>query len=176
MNRILGFILMTACISAALCVNAIAAGGSLKIGYFDIQAAIGQSEAGKKALEDLKKEEEKLGGALEQKGRAFMTAKDEYDKKKDVMDEKARSRKEKELADMYNELQKMRSDSTAKFNEQKNAATAPILKRVGEIATKIGKDEKYDFIFEKAVLYFTGSDTNDLTKRISAELDKSPPK
>ena len=176
MKSILGCLVITACIWAAFCVNAVAAGGSLKIGYFDIQAAISQSEAGRKALEELKKEEEKLGGALEQKGRAFMTAKDEYDKKKDVMDEKARSRKEKELADMYTELQRLRSESNAKFNEEKSAATAPLLKRVSEIANKIGKDEKYDLIFERAVLHYTGSETNDLTKRISTELDKSPPK
>jgi outer membrane protein len=176
MNRIFTCVLVAACFSVVFCANALAAGGSPKIGYFDIQAAIAQSETGKRALEDLKKEEEKLGGALEQKGRAFMTAKDEYDKKKDVMDEKTRTRKEKDLADMYNELQKLRSDSNAKFNDEKSAATAPLLKRVNEIANKIGKDEKYDYIFEKAVLHFTGADTNDLTRRISTELDKSPPK
>jgi outer membrane protein len=173
MKRFWGCVVMAVCVSLAVCVNAIAAGGSLKIGYFDIQAAVGQSEVGRKVLEDLKKEEEKLGSALEQKGRAFMTLKDEYDKKKDVMDEKAKSKKEKELTDMYGELQKMRTESTSKFNEERNAATAPLLKKVKDIADKIGKDEKYDFIFEKAALYFAGSEKDDLTKRISAELDKS---
>ena len=102
--------LVAAAITLVFSVNAVAAGG-LKIGFFDLQAAITQSATGKRFLEDMKKEEEKLGGELQQKARAFTTAKDEYEKKRDVMDEKARTRKEKELTEMYTEVQKMRSDS-----------------------------------------------------------------
>jgi outer membrane protein len=166
---------VTACITVAFCVDAIAAGGSLKIGYFDLQASITQSETGKKFIDEMKKKEDELSGALEQKGRAYMTAKEEYEKKRDVMDEKARARKEKELTDMYTEAQKMRADSSARLNEQVNAARAPIIKKVVEIANKIGKEDKYDFIFEKNAVVFSASDKDDLTKRITAELDKSPP-
>jgi outer membrane protein len=134
---------------------------------------ISQSETGKKVFDEMKKEEERLGGALEQKVHAFTTAKEEYDKKKDVMDEKGRSRKEKELTDMYTEMQKLRSESAAKFNEQKNTAMAPVVKKVNEIAKQIGRDDKYDFIFEKGVVYFSGNEKEDLTKKVIAELDKS---
>ncbi|MFZ0927373.1 MAG: OmpH family outer membrane protein [Syntrophobacteraceae bacterium] len=175
MKRFFGCILVAAAIILAFSVNAVRAAG-LKIGYFDLQAAITQSETGKRFLQGMKSEEDQLSSALEQKGRAFMSAKDEYEKKKDVMDEKARSRKEKELTDMYTEVQKMRSESSAKLQEQANAARAPIIKRVKEITDKIGKDDKYDFIFEKSVVYYAGNEKEDLTKRIAAELDKSPPK
>ena len=50
---------------------------------------------------------------MQEKARAFTTAKDDYDKKRDVMDEKTRSRKEKELTEMYTEVQKMRSESNS---------------------------------------------------------------
>ena len=163
---------MAAGIALAFSVNAVAAGGSLKIGFFDLQAAITQSETGKKFLEDMKKEEENLNSALEQKSHTFMTAKDEYEKKKEAMDEKAKGRKEKELSEMYAELQKMRSESNAKLNEMAGAARAPILKKVHDIAAKIGRDDKYDFILEKSVLYFEANDKEDLTKRVAAELDK----
>ncbi|MGA7495014.1 MAG: OmpH family outer membrane protein [Syntrophobacteraceae bacterium] len=176
MKRFFGCVLVAAGITLAFSVNAVAAGGSLKIGFFDLQAAIIQSDTGKKFLEEMKKEETNLNSALEQKGSAFMTAKDEYDKKKNVMDEKARGRKEKELSDMYTELQKMRSESSTKFKEQASAARAPILKKVRDVAKKIGRDEKYDFIIEKSSLYFEGNEKDDLTKRVSAELDKSSSK
>ncbi|MGO9314065.1 MAG: OmpH family outer membrane protein [Syntrophobacteraceae bacterium] len=174
MKRFLGNVLVAAAITLVFSVNAFAAGGGLKIGYFDLQAAITQSTTGKKFLDEMKKEEDRLGSELQDKARAFTTAKDEYEKKRDVMDEKTRVRKEKELTEMYTEVQKLRSDSTARFNEQATAARAPILKRVNEIATKIGKDDKYDFIFEKSALYYAGNLNDDLTKRISAELDKAP--
>jgi len=174
MKTFFGNVLVAAAITLVFSVNAVAAGGGLKIGYFDLQTAITQSSTGKKFLEDMKKEEDRLGAELQEKARAFTTAKDDYEKKRDVMDEKARVRKEKELTDMYTEVQKLRSDSTARFNEQATAARAPILKRVNEITNKIGKDDKYDFIFEKSALYYAGNDKDDLTKRISAELDKAP--
>ncbi len=176
MKRYFGCVLVVAGITFAFCANAIAAGGSLKIGYFDLQAAIAQSETGKRFIEEMKKKEDELSGALEQKGRALMTAREEYEKKRDVMDEKARSRKEKELSDLYAEAQKMRSDSSARLNEQVTAARTPIIKKVIDIAAKIGKEDKYDYILEKNSIVFAASDKDDLTKRISADLDKSPPK
>lgn len=172
MKRIFGVGLLAVCLTLFFTLNALAAGGTMKIGYFDLQAAITQSETGKRFLEDMKKQEDDLTRALEDKGRTFMTAKDDYDKKKDVMDEKTRGRKEKELGDMYAELQKMRSESNSKLNEQVNIARQPIIKKVYDIANKIGRDDKYDFILEKSVLYYVGSDKEDLTRRISSELDK----
>jgi len=67
---------------------------------------------------------------------------------------------------------RLRSESNAKLNEQASAAKGPILKKVHDITEKIGRGEKYDFIIEKTVLYFEGSEKDDLTKRIAAELDK----
>jgi Skp family chaperone for outer membrane proteins len=89
------------------------------------------------------------------------------------MDEKIRSRKEKELTDLYAEVQKMRAESNSKLQTEVAAARAPIIKKVQEIANKIGREDKYDFIVEKSVLYFAGNDKDDLTKRVTAELDKS---
>jgi outer membrane protein len=173
MRTFFGKVLVAAAITLAFSVNAVAAGG-LKIGYFDLQTAITQSETGKKFLEEMKKQEDKLAVELQEKARAFTTAKDEYEKKRDVMDEKTRSRKEKELTDMYTDVQKLRSDSSTQFQQQATAARAPILKRVNDIAVKIGKDDKYDFILEKSAVYYAGDAKDDLTKRISTELDKSP--
>ncbi|MGO9414606.1 MAG: OmpH family outer membrane protein [Syntrophobacteraceae bacterium] len=172
MKKFFGFVLVVAGITLAFSVNAVAASG-LKIGFFDLQAAIMQSDTGKRFLEEMKKEEDNLSSQLEQKGRAFVTAKDEYEKKKDGMDVKARTNKEKQLSEMYAELQKTRSESSSKLNEEASAARAPILKKVREVANKIGKEGNYDFIIEKGVLYFTGSEKDDLTKRIATELDKS---
>jgi outer membrane protein len=176
MKRFFGCVLVAAGITMAFSVNAVAAGGSLKIGFFDLQAAIMQSDTGKKFNEEMKKEEANLSSAVEQKGRAFVTAKDEYEKKKDGMNVKARTSKEKELSEMYAELQKMSSESRAKLKEQVSAARAPIFQKVREVANKIGRDEKYDFIIEKNSLYFEGNEKEDLTKRIAAELDKSSSK
>ena len=173
MKKLFGCVLVAASIMLIFCVHAIAAGG--KIGYVDVFGAAGQSKWGKKISEDLKKQEDALRGGLEQKNTAFVTARDDYLKKKDVMDAKARDRKETELKGMIEELQKLSTDSSTKLNEQKKVETDPLFKKIYEIVNRIAKDEKYDFILEKSALVFF-NEKEDLTSRVVSELDKSPQK
>ena len=173
MNRFLGCVLVAASIPLIFCTHAIAAGG--KIGYVDVFGAAAQSKWGKKISEDLRKEEESLRRALEQKNQAFASARDDYLKKKDAMDAKAKDRKEKELRNMAEELQKLSNDSSNKLNEQKKAATDPLFKKIYEIANKIAKDDKYELILEKSAIVVP-SEKDDITARVVSELDKTSPK
>jgi outer membrane protein len=175
MTRFFGFVLLVVGVGLAFCVNAVAAGGSLKIGYVDVTGAASQSQWGKKVTEDLKREQERLGSVVEQKKQAFVSAREDYEKKKDVMDEKARTRKQKELQEMYSELEKLAGESSTKWNDQAKAAREPIFKKIMDIATKIAKDEKYDFVIEKSAL-IVGNDKDDITQAVVKEMDKTSPK
>jgi Skp family chaperone for outer membrane proteins len=44
-----------------------------------------------------------------------------------------------------------------------------------DIATKIAKDEKYDFVIEKSAL-IVGNDKDDITQAVVKEMDKTSPK
>ncbi len=171
-KRFVGCGLVAAGITLVFCVHAIAAG---KIGYVDVYGAAARSQWGKRISDDLKKEQEKLSGALDQKKQAFVTARDDYEKKKQVMDEKARNRRQKELQDMLAELEKNAQESGTKWNEQKNAAMAPLFKKIVEIATKIARDDKYDFIFEKNAIVVP-DEKDDITSQVVKELDKTSPR
>lgn len=175
MKKYFGWLLVAAGIIMGLSINANAAGGSPKIGYFDANGAAMQSQWGKKIVDDIKKEQDRLSGELDTKGKVFKAAKSEYDKKKDVMDEKAKSRKQKELQDLATELEKMASESSQKFNQDSNLARKPLFDKMTEIVNRIGKEDKYDFILEKGALHYA-SDKDDLTKRVATELDKVAPK
>ena len=70
MKRFFGFVLVAAGITLAFSVNAVAASG-LKIGFFDLQAAIMQSDTGKRFLEEMKKEEDNLSSATGAEGARF---------------------------------------------------------------------------------------------------------
>lgn len=175
MKKFFGLVALTTGIIFGLSANSLAASGSLKIGYIDTEAAAGQSQWGKRIGEDLRKELERLNGEIEQKGRSVKAAFEEFDKKKDVMDEKAKNKKQRELQEMASELEKLRNDIRAQYQKKLAEAVNPISKKVREIVAKIGKDDKYDFILEKAAVPF-GNEKDDLTKRVSAELDKSSPR
>jgi outer membrane protein len=168
-------VILLAAFIVGVSATAFAADKVLKIASFDLNGAAIESQWGKKVTEDLKKEQARLAGDLDEKGKAFKAAKDDFDKKRDVMDEKNKVKKQKELQDMATDLEKQASESSAKLQQTANQLKKPLFDKIHEIVTKIGKDDKYDFIIEKTSLHFIGSDANDLTKRVSAELDKSAP-
>ncbi len=143
---------------------------SPKIGVVDAVAALQQSQWGKAATEELKKQAEKMDADLDQKQKTFAGARDEFDKKKDVLDQKSKTKKEQELRDMQQEGQKYLMDSKGKLNDLQ----AALAKKVHEVVEKLAKEEKYDFIFEKTGLVYA-TDKDDITKQVAKELDKLPP-
>jgi outer membrane protein len=169
-RRLLGWVLLAFGSIGLLSVTTSWAAANPKIGVVDAVGALQQSQWGKQAAEELKKQAERMDADLDQKQKAFGTAKDEFDKKKDVLDQKAKSKKEQELRDMQQEGQKFLMDSKGKLNELQGA----LAKKVHEVVGKIGKEEKYDFIFEKTSLVYS-TDKDDITKRVATELDKLPP-
>lgn len=168
-QRFVGWVLLVFGFVIVLSTAAIAA-GTPKIGVVDAVGAIQQSQWGRQASEELKKVAEKMDADLDQKQKTFGGAKDEFDKKKDVLDAKSKSKKEQELRDMQQEGQKFLMESKGKLNELQ----AALAKKVHDVVEKIGRDDKYDLIFEKTGVVYS-SDKDDITKRVAAELDKQPP-
>ncbi|MFZ2447387.1 MAG: OmpH family outer membrane protein [Syntrophobacteraceae bacterium] len=175
MRKLFGLVALATGIVFGFSANAVAASGSVKIGYVDINGAAAQSAWGKKVIDQLNREKERLSGDLDQKGKAYKAAREEYEKKKDVMDEKAKSRKQKEIQDMAVELERLATDASQRFNKDASDARAPLFQKIQDIVKKIGRDDKYDFILERGSLPFA-NEKDDLTKRVASELDKSAPR
>lgn len=148
-----------------------------KIGYFDIPQVLQQSQWGKRSNDEFKRQGEKIKADVDAKAQAYKTAREEYDRKKDVLDEKARAKKLKELQDMQSEGEKLLAEANAKINKLSNELSAPLIDKILEIVKKIGRDQKFDYIFEreKAGLVYA-NEKEDLTKKIIDELDKASPK
>jgi outer membrane protein len=168
-QRIVGWGLWAIGAVILLSSTAIAAGAP-KIGVVDAVGALQQSQWGRKASEELKRVAEKMDADLDQKQKAFGGAREELDKKKDVLDAKSKAKKEKELQDMQQEGQKFLMESKGKLNELQ----AALAKKVHEVVEKIGRDDKYDLILEKSSVVYS-SDKDEITKRVATELDKLPP-
>ncbi|MFH0821675.1 MAG: OmpH family outer membrane protein [Pseudomonadota bacterium] len=153
------------------------AASSPKIGHFDLQQVLDKSSVGKQAKDSFKDQKAKVKEQMEEKSRAFRTAKEELEKKKSVMDESARKKKSAEIEQMQQEGEKLIMESNAKLNKLSQELMAPIVDKILEIVRKIGKDEKYEYIIEVGkggVVY--GQEKNDITRSVIDALDKSPPK
>ena len=85
-----------------------AASGSAKIGYFEMQTVIAQSQWGKRSNDDFKRDQDAAKVEVDQKVQAFKTAKEEFDKKREVLDDKARTKKIQELRGLAGGYRKVR--------------------------------------------------------------------
>lgn len=168
------FLLLFSGFSMICTASALAAG---KIGYFDMPVVLQESKWGKKTAEDFKRQQETIKADVDVKAKAFKAAKEEFDKKKDVMDDKAKGKKIKELQDMQAEGEKILMESNAKLNKLTQDLRGPLVDKIIEIVKKIGKDSDYDYIFERetAGLVFA-TDKDNVTRRVIEELDKVSPK
>lgn len=148
-----------------------------KTGYFDLQVVLQTSKWGKQSNEEFKVQGEKIKQEVDEKAKTFKSARDEFEKKRDVMDEKARTKRLKELQEMQNEGEKLIIESNAKLSKLSQELSAPLVEKILEIVKRIGKEEKYDYIFERdkgGIVFAT--EKEDLTQRIIDELNKITPK
>ncbi len=151
--------------------------GSPKIGYFDLQAVLDQSKWGKEAKKEFNARKEVLQARVQEKAKSFQESKKAFEKQQMMLDDKAKREKLMELRQMQMEGEKLLMKTNAELNKLSQELTKPIIDKIMDIVQRIGKKEKYDFIFEaqKAGLVYA-TDKRDLTKRIIKELDKARPK
>lgn len=171
-KRLAGGILLALGLFVAF--NSAAWAASSKFGYFDLQTVLDQSKYGKQARDDFQREKDKIKTEMDEKARAYKTAKEELEKKKTVMDEATKTKKNKEIQEMQQGGEKFLMESQAKMNKLSNELMQPIVEKIIEIVKKMGRDDKYDYIFEVGkggIVYAT--DKDDLTKKVTDELDRS---
>lgn len=165
---------------AALVITAFAfasAGAAeLKIGYVDLQKALNESTAGKKAKEKFtaevkraeseiarKKEElERLGGSLE--------------KQSSMLKDDVKAEKEKEFIQLQKDYERKLKDYKDELQIKDAQYTRGILADLVDIIKKYGKANNYTIVFERSetvLLYAT--DALDITDKIISIYDSQGP-
>lgn len=145
-------------IFAVVFLGVLAYAQELKIGYVDIEKVFNQYSGTKSAKEKLKKDVEKEQKILEQEKDAIKKELDELDKKSSVMDKKQANEKKDALQKKAEQLQMKTLEVQQKLLTKEKELTANIIDEIRAIIAKIGKEKKYDYIFEKTMLLFGGED------------------
>jgi outer membrane protein len=138
-----------------------------KLGYVDLQRALNESEAGKKAKEEFKVQVDKLQATLKKQKDEIDGLKDQLEKKALVMKEEERGNLEEEYRRKLRDFERSYKDSQADLQRKDNELTGAIIKDLQEVIRAYGEREGYLFILENtssAVLY--GAKTADLTDQI----------
>lgn len=162
--------------AAALCVLLAAATAKaqepVRLAYVDMQKALNESKAGKKALGELQKLAEERKSGLQKQKETLEKRKEELDKQGLLLNEEARKSRESEIRTLERDLSRTMSDLKEEFGRRESEYTDAIRKDLIKVVEKLGKEGGYTLVLEKnfsAILY--APPTIDLTEALIKRYD-----
>ncbi len=167
-SQIMGSLLL------AFALVGISARAETKIGYVDIQKAIQETSAGKKAKKDLETDFNKKKKELEKKEADLKKMNEDLEKKALVLSEEVRTQKQQELQQEMMKYRELVGKSQMDIQKRERDLTLPILEKIRGIVEDIAKKDSYTVILEKSeqsVLY--ANKDIDLTDRVVKEFEKA---
>jgi outer membrane protein len=144
-----------------------------KIGYVNLQRALNESNAGKKARDAFKKDVDKAQAGLKKQKEQLETMKEQLEKKALVMKDEERRNLELDYQRRLRDFERAYKDSQGELQLKDNELTADILRGLNEVIQQFGAREGYTLILENSsstVLY--SSSNADLTDRIIEEYNR----
>lgn len=172
MNRFTRF-LTTSSLVLAFALPAVSAlAADFKIGIVDLQKALNESSAGKKAKDQFKGEFDKMQNGLKGEKDALDRLKDDLDKKSVVLNDDQRKTKMEDFERRRRDLRRKLEDSDAELRKKDQELTGSILKDLAVVIQEIGEREGYTVILENSsssVLY--GSKSIDITESVIKAFD-----
>ena len=114
-----------------------------KIGYVDLQRALNESDAGKKAKEEFKVQVDKLQAQLKKQKDEIDNLKDQLEKKSLVMKEEERSNLEEDYRKKLRDFERNYKDSQADLQKKDNELTGAIIHDLQEVIRGYGERENY---------------------------------
>jgi outer membrane protein len=160
-------------IVAVACCSLSSFGAELKIGLVDMQKAIQETTAGKKAKKELdeefnkkKKDLEKLEAEIKKKG-------DDFDKRSLAMNEETRNKKQAEIQGEMRKYQEQAAKSQMDIQKRERELSQPIIAKLRTILEDIAKKEDYTMILERSEQGVMWAKKDyDLTDRLVTAFDK----
>jgi outer membrane protein len=157
---------LTAALLSLLAAPPLAA-AETKIGYVDLQRALNESSAGKKAKEDFRAQVDRLEGQLKGKKEELDKLKEELERKGMVMRDEERRKLENEFEQKRLDLKRNFEDSQAMLQKKDQELTGKIIQDLQGIIKEIGDRDGYTLIMElgtSPVLYYKKS--ADITEQV----------
>ena len=154
-----GRAVLAATLLAILCAPSLAA-ADVKIGYVDLQRALNESAAGKKAKEDFRGQVDRLESQLKGKKEELDKLKSDLETKGTVMADAQRKKLETEFEQKRLDLKRRFEDSQQELQKKDQELTGRIIQDLQAIIKEVGDRDGYTLILElgsSPVLYYKKS-------------------
>ena len=139
--------------------------GKIKIGYIDLQRAISESEAGKKAKERFQSEVKRAEGDLIKEKQEIERLKGELDKKGALLRDEEKNNLEREFQRRYVGYQRSVRDSQEELRQREGELTSQIVKDLQSVVVEVGKSEKFTLIMERSQMLYSDQGI-DITAKV----------
>ena len=97
---------------------------------------------------------------------------DEYDKTKSTMNASKQQETEASLQQMYQKIQQTYQDNQQALQKAQQEKMTPITSKLVDAIKAVGKTGGYTYIFEDGVAVYTGTNVDDVTAKVQAEIAK----
>jgi outer membrane protein len=159
-------------VASAVLALAAPAFAEIKIGIVDLQRALNESAAGKKAKEQFKVEFDRMQGSLKGEKDKLDKMKEDLDKQGAVLKPDDRKAKADEFDRRQRDLRRKLEDSDAELRKKDQELTGDILKDLAVVIQEIGQRDNYTVVLENSsssVLY--GAKSIDMTDEVIRSFD-----
>lgn len=149
----------------------------MKIGYVDMQKAIQETTAGKKAKSNLEKEFNAKKAELQKKEADLKKMDEDLRKKATALSDEMRNKKMQELQTEALKFQKEVGESQMNIQKKERELTQPILEKLQAAVDKVAKDGGFTMVLERneqSVLW--AKKDLDLTDAVVKEFEKTADK
>jgi outer membrane protein len=154
-----------AVISLIFCATLAAAQERVKIGFIDVQRAINESQAGKRARERFQSQVKKAENDLMKEKQELERLKSEFDKKSPLLKDDERRNLETDLQKRAVTYQRSLGDWQQELRQREGEMTGDILKELEKIIIEVGKAEKFTLILERSQILYSDQAT-DITNKV----------
>ncbi len=149
---------------------AIPAHAEVKIAYVDIQRALNECNAGKRARSNIRVEAERAQARLQREQSEAQGLKDELDKKGMLMPPDQRQNLEDQLAKKMRTFQDDVKNERDELHQKDNEATGAIVRDLATVVRELGEKAGYTVVMEKGGLLW-GVPSADITDQVIRSYD-----
>ncbi len=135
----------------------------VKIGYVDLQRAIGETNEGQSARKKLKSIFDKKQKELDEKQQELQKLKADFDKKKSILKPEAAQEKAKELEGKFVDLQQTYVRLQKDLSDQEQKVTQPIFVKMRNVIAKIAERDNFAMILDQSSGLLWAKPSMDLT-------------
>ena len=151
-------------VAVAFALSALAAGAAeMKIGFVNTERVFREAAPAKRAQQVLEREVSARNAELSKVEKQGRDLQSDLERENVTMSEPARREKERQLADISRNFQRIQREIREDLNLRRNEELAKVQERATRVINQIAEQEKFDLIIQEAVF---ASSRIDITEKV----------